>query len=89
MYAINVIIYVVSSNAFRKVYRIFFKDVFAGFSTVWRKGRFFRTSGTPHSEIDLLRTISMEKRKLPIMAFKGFSQVLFINFKTPAAQVSR
>jgi len=42
MYAINVIIYVVSSSEFRKVYRIFFEDVFAGLLTVWRKGCFLR-----------------------------------------------
>ena len=51
MYAINVIIYVVSSSEFRKVYRIFFEDVFAGFLTVWRKGCFLRKTGT--SEIEL------------------------------------
>ena len=44
MYAINVIIYVVSSSEFRKVYRIFFEDVFAGFAALWRRGCFFRAS---------------------------------------------
>ena len=53
MYAINVIIYVVSSREFRKVYSIFFEDVFAGFSTAWRKDYFPRTSGTSTSEIEL------------------------------------
>ena len=42
MYAINVIIYVVSSSHFRKVYRIFFADIIAGICTLSGKVCFFR-----------------------------------------------
>merc|ERR1719204_779747 len=41
MYAINVIIYVVSSSHFRKVYRIFFADIIAGICTLSGKVCFF------------------------------------------------
>ena len=54
MYAINVIIYVVSSSEFRKVYKIFFEDVFAGFKSLWRKLCFLRTSETSTQAIELM-----------------------------------
>ena len=53
MYSINVIIYVVSSSEFRKVYKMFFEDVFAGFSTLWRKCCFLKTSDTSTPAIEL------------------------------------
>ena len=53
MYSINVIIYVVSSSEFRKVYKIFFEDVFHGFAYLWRKFWFLRTSETETSAIEL------------------------------------
>ena len=53
MYSINVIIYVVSSSEFRKVYKIFFEDVFLGFANLWRKVWFLRTSETETSAIEL------------------------------------
>jgi len=52
MYAINVIIYVVSSREFRKVYGMFFADVFAGFASIWRRSCFLKTSD---SSIELPR----------------------------------
>ena len=54
MYAINVIIYVVSSSEFRKVYKMFFEDVFAGFATLWRKSCFLRKSDTSTGGIELM-----------------------------------
>merc|ERR1712156_196209 len=36
MFAINVIIYVVSSSYFRQIYQIFFGDIFHGIRTLWR-----------------------------------------------------
>ena len=53
MYAINVIIYVVSSSEFRKVYSIFFEDVFAGFATLWRRVCFLRASDSSTPAIEL------------------------------------
>merc|ERR1719458_2499403 len=53
MYAINVIIYVVSSSEFRKVYKMFFEDVFAGFAILWRKTCFLRKSDTSTPAIEL------------------------------------
>ena len=53
MYAINVIIYVVSSSEFRKVYKMFFEDVFAGFATLWRKTYFLRKSDRSTPAIEL------------------------------------
>merc|ERR1719397_1704805 len=53
MYAINVIIYVVSSSQFRKVYRMFFEDVFAGFTTFWRIVCCLRTTDSPTPAIEL------------------------------------
>ena len=42
MYAINVIIYVVSSSHFRKVYRIFFVDIIAAICTLPEKVCLFK-----------------------------------------------
>ena len=42
MYAINVIIYVIASSDFRKVYRIFFVDIIAGICTLPGKVCFFK-----------------------------------------------
>ena len=53
MYAINVIIYVVSFE-FRKVYKMFFEDVFAGFKTLWRTNCFMRKSETSTPAIELM-----------------------------------
>jgi len=53
MYAINVIIYVVSSSEFRKVYCIFFEDAIAGFATLWANNFFQRTSDTSPPAIEL------------------------------------
>ena len=53
MYAINVIIYVVSSSEFRKVYRIFFEDVVAGIATLWTNNCFPRTSDISTPAIEL------------------------------------
>ena len=63
MYAINVVIYVISSSEFRKVYRIFFEDVVAGFLTVWGKCCFLRTSKTSTSEVEL-KHYSVRKESL-------------------------
>ena len=53
MYAINVIIYVVSSSEFRKVYRIFFEDVVAGVATLWTNNYFPRRPDTSTPAIEL------------------------------------
>ena len=53
MYAINVIIYVVSFE-FRKVYKMFFEDVFAGFETLSRTNCFMRKSETSTPAIELM-----------------------------------
>ena len=53
MYAINVIIYVVSSSEFRKVYCMFFEDVVAGFSTLWTNNCSLGTSDVPTPAIEL------------------------------------
>ena len=36
MFAINVIIYVVSSSYFRQIYQIFFGDIFHGIRNLWK-----------------------------------------------------